>query len=235
MDNNYSTQSSNEYEEHNYKNKSNGNKPLILLLVLLLLGAVGYIVFDKINEGKSLKDNDKAIDSVKGNTDKDKDKTDKPVELSINDSLVKSLYDMTKPECDFFSHFYYDAAETLRSNIKETDLFPNITMGGCPIGGGFQKKVVSAKKYSDKVEIYEKHIYTALDSGPNGETIYTVYPNVVDFSDKNSVSNSLGTFTYNEQSQSAIDSYLDKAPSYIFTFNKQSDGTYTFYSIKKVA
>ncbi len=231
MDNNDLQQNNNGYEVQNYK--KNSNKPLILFLVLLILGLTGYIVYDKVIKENPTKNNDEATDSEKN--DDDSTKTDEPVELSISGSLVTSLYDTTKTNCDFFRSFYYNAGTTLRSSIKDTDLNPSVTPGGgCPIGGTYKTKVVSAKQYSDRIEILEKHVYIAIDNNTSG-TSYLIYEEKPDYTVKESVSNTIATIDESNYNDATVDKYLNNVSGYTFTFNKQSDGTYSLYSIKQEA
>lgn len=228
MNNDFSQQNNNVHEELN--RRANSNRPLILLLVLISLGLASYIVYDKVIEGNSAKNNDEIVDSDKENDDVTEN--DEPVDLSITSSLISSLYDKTKTECSSFRSFYYENDMTLRSNIKDTDLYPNITNSGCPMGGSYQTRIISAKQYSDKIEISEKHIYITLNNGGTG-TSYVIYENVPDFNDKNSALDNIDTVSEADYTNSLVDNYLDKVSIYTFTFNKQNDGSYTLYSIEK--
>lgn len=237
MNNNYlqqnNLQQSNDgYEKPDYKNKS--NKPLILFLVLLLLVLASYIVYDKITEEKSLKNNDETIDSENENDDTTKE--DEPVELSISDSLVSSLYATTKTFCSYTRSLYYDEGTVLRSDINVYDLHPESnpdnTLYACDIPETYQTKIISAKQYSDRIEIVEKHIYIVYVT--TSENVYKIYAEHVAYNAAGEISlPKLDTIIGSDYSDSLIDNYLDKVPSYTFTFNKQSDGTYLLYSIKK--
>ena len=210
-------------EKTNSKGKN--NKVLIIVLVLISLGLASYIVYDKVIDGKEVKNNDEIVDSK---TEEDADKVE---ELSLTSSLVTSLYDETKTDCNLFRSFYYNDDITLRTDI-ESDLNPEVSGIGCPIGGTYQTKIISAKKYSDRIEISEKHIYAAIDNNQSG-TSYVIFGELPDYNDKDYATKIIDTVSEKNYTTSLIDNYTNKVSTYVFTFNKEEDDSYKLYSIKK--
>ena len=90
-------------------------------------------------------------------------------------------------------------------------------------------KLVDAKEYSNKIEITEQVLLltpTHYNLGVDPDVTYTIstpYDGTTLATIKGSTS---------DQINSQADGYLDKSNTYVYTFQKDTDGNYYFASIK---
>lgn len=98
-----------EMENWAEKKKSNGSGVIIFILIVIILGLVFYIAYDKgliLNNNKNT--NDPKVTEKDKNNDKDKDTDvveDKVVELSLDDDLVKDNYKKVMQHSATYTYF----------------------------------------------------------------------------------------------------------------------------------
>jgi hypothetical protein len=116
--------------------------------------------------------------------------------------------------------------ETIKSvcNIHTYDSQKGVYVsnnGGC---GGvgypvYSTKVIDAKQYSDRIEVTIKAVYVSYNLEASTETI-------------SKASDTSATIVKDIASTTSIDSYFDQGDTYLYTFKKDTDGHYYFYSIE---
>lgn len=124
------------------------------------------------------------------------------------------------------------------SYIKEkTLLFPDLefnnddvviySSAGCGVGAWYERKLVLAKKYSDRIEIDEKNIYVVAGAGiDGGPGIFKEYTE--------NIENPFVKEVYSENNESYVDKYEKDLPTYRYTYNIDDQGNYYLYSVEKI-
>lgn len=121
----------------------------------------------------------------------------------------------------------------------------NISLAaGCPIGQfGYLREIVAARKYDDRIEIAEKHLfknYEVCDSSTS-KLCMNYYDEYFDINDKNAPKNKIGYDYYDTydkyfeiDTKETIKKYADVIPTYRFTYKKDAKENYYFYSVEKL-
>lgn len=126
-------------------------------------------------------------------------------------------YDKNMPLKNFTMNFI---GLCLYSDIKKDYLCCN-QVGGDTTFGSSKTKLISADKYSDRIELYDRYVWVDLADN-NGFDYYKSRFN------KELIAN---VPEYNEDND---DEYLDKGALYKHIFKKDSNGNYYWYSSERV-
>jgi len=137
----------------------------------------------------------------------------------IEESALKEQYLKIFGDTDYKGQdIKYSCPSAVRYN-EEKFRFEYDEYCGGPVSYGYQNKLIEARKYKDKIEIYEKVVFYLID-----EDRVTYWKNA-DYSDF------LLEMTMDDDFN--IDSHLNELKTYKYTFEK-SDSFYTFEKVELV-
>lgn len=99
---------------------------------------------------------------------------------------------------------------------------------GCGMGAEYNREVVSARKYNDRIEIDEKHVFLVSGLGSDGgQGVFEEYTQ--------NFENPIGIEAYSDSKLNGIiKKYENILPTYRFTYNNDGQGNYYLYSVEKV-
>ncbi len=136
--------------------------------------------------------------------------------ISFKESDLKKSYQEVFGDLSNYQDqdFGYGCPKEIVYN-EENDLYEYEHSCTFILTGGYENKLVEAKRYNDRVEIYEKVVFFEYDDESKEVIYYRDYEHNSPFE------------------QNKYDFNAEGISTYKYTFKKNSDGKYYFYSVEK--
>lgn len=139
--------------------------------------------------------------------------------VEISGKAIKSNYEKLFGKGDYKPSSINYSCPSVVQYDKSKDIYYYSEACGMETLNGYINKLIEARKYKDKIEIYEKVAFYFVDS-ENNQIIYTKNSNYSDY---------LTSTSYDGEFD--INNYLDNLKTYKYTF-VYKDGNYYFDSVQ---